>query len=141
LSPFHGPVFLAPPGSSGNVTGSSVRVHPGAQKLAFLLAIEAAGATPALSWRVQGSMDGDQASDAAANWVDLALITAASDSVAAIPIVVNPAPAGTSSVAWLSGGGATSANRAPSRFVRRVRVITSATVNMTGYRVELTQHL
>ena len=76
----------------------------------------------------------DEVADGSANWFDLALITAASDSLAAIPLVVNPAPAGTSSVAWLSGGAA----KAPVRFIRRLRVVTSGAVNLTSYRVELT---
>jgi hypothetical protein len=86
---------------------------------------------------VQGSLDRDQVADASANWVDLGLVTAASDSPAAIPIVVNPASAGTSSAAWLSGGGSGAA-KAPPRLLKRLRVVTSANTNVTSYRVEAT---
>jgi hypothetical protein len=138
MSVFAGPVYAAAPGSSGNTTHASVRPMPNVNKVAFVLVVEAAGATPQISWKVQGSLDRDQVADASANWVDLGLVTPASDSPAAIPIVVNPAPAGTSSVAWLSGGGG-GPNKAPPRLVRRVRVVTSANTNVSSYRVEMTE--
>ena len=133
-------MIAAPSGSTGNNTHASLRVHPAARKLGFVLVVEAAGATPQISWKVQGSLDRDELADGSANWTDLGLVTAACDSPAAIPLVVNPAPAGTSSVAWLSGGG-TGAAKAPRRLVRRVRVVTSGAVNLTSYRVEATQQV
>jgi hypothetical protein len=136
MSGFIGPTFAAPAGSTGNNTHASLRVHPAAAKLAFLLVVENGGATPAISWKVQGSVDRDETADGSANWFDMGLMTAASDSPAAIPIVISSATTGTSSVAWLSGGGTTAASKAPPRLVRRVRVVTSNNTNVT-YRVEM----
>ena len=140
MSAFVGPMYAAASGSTGNNTHASLRVHPAARKLAFVLVVEAAGATPQISWKVQGSLDRDELADGSANWADLGLVTATSDSPAAIPLVVNPAPAGTSSAVWLSGGG-TGASKALPRLLRRVRVVTSANTNVTSYRVEATQQV
>lgn len=85
-------------------------------------------------------LDRDEVADGSANWVDLGLVTAASDSPAAIPIVVNPAPAGTSSAAGLSGGGGGAA-KTPARLLRRLRIVTSANTNVSSCRVELTEQM
>jgi hypothetical protein len=103
-----------------------------------VLVSELGGATPAISWKTQGSLDRDEVSDANANWTDLACVSASSDNVAPIPVVVSPATTGVSSVLWLGGGGP-AANKAQPRLVKRLRVVTSANTNTT-YRVEATQH-
>ena len=66
----------------------------------------------------------------------VALVTASSDNLAAIPIVISPATTGTVSATWLSA----SAGKGKPRFYRRVRVVTSANTNVT-YRVELSQQV
>ena len=137
MSTFVGPMIAAPRGSTGNNTHASVRLHPAAERTGIALVVENGGATPAISWKVQGSLDRDGVADGSANWVDLACVSAASDNPAAIPVVVNPATTGVSSVLWLGGGGP-AANKAPPRPVRRLRVVTSANTNVT-YRVELSQ--
>lgn len=100
---FSGPFYAASPGSTGNNTHASFRVSPAARKVGFVLVSELGGATPAISWKVQGSLDGDTVADGSASSFDLACVSAASDSPAAIPVVVSPATTGVSSVLWLSG--------------------------------------
>jgi hypothetical protein len=131
-------MVAAPSGSTGNNTHASLRIHPAASKIGLVLIVENGGATPAISWKAQGSLDGDTVADGSANWADMGLITAASDSPAAIPLVIASATTGTSSAVWLSGGG-TGAAKAPPRHLKRLRVVTSANTNVT-YRVEATQH-
>ena len=97
---FSGPFYAASP---GNNTHASFRVSPAARKVGFVLVSELGIASPAISWKVQGSLDGDTVADGSASSFDLACVSAASDSPAAIPVVVSPATTGVSSVLWLSG--------------------------------------
>lgn len=123
-------IIAAAIGSTGNNTHASVRCAPSASQSAFVLVVETGGATPAISWKVQGALDVDGIADGSANWFDLVLIPAGSDTAAAIPIVVSSAVTGTVSAAFLS--------QAHSRFARRIRIVTTANTNVT-YRVEFHQ--
>lgn len=125
MSGFIGPIYLANPGSTGNVTGTSVRTAPGASKIAFAFIAEVAGTTA--TYKVQGSIDGDQTTDANANWFDLPYITAASDTTAVAGIVRTSLGA---DVIWLA--------LATTRFVRRIRTVVSANTGQT-FRVEMHQ--
>lgn len=79
---FQGPGFLAPAGSTGNVTlpaGFGYGVDPAAVAVAIQLVIESAGATPTVTLTAQGSYDG-------VNWYNLAYVTDATDTVAVAPV-------------------------------------------------------
>ncbi len=59
--------------STGNNTHSAVRVGPN-ETVAFEMEVTAIGATPTVTWKIQGSMDGT-------NWFDVAYVTDANDTV------------------------------------------------------------
>lgn len=80
--------------------------------------VEVAGATPTVTWKAQGSMDGT-------NWYDLLYVTDASDTAAATPIVSTAVGA---KIVWLSN--------AASRNYYQYRVVTSSNTNVT-YRAEM----
>lgn len=123
--------LAAPSGSTGNNTHSSVKLGP-ARGLALALVVENGGATPAISWKVQSTLANNDVTDANATWFDVLLLPAASDTVAAIPLVI-PSPTavtGFVSAVWIAQG--------QIRFLPRIRVVTTANTNVT-YRVEMTQ--
>src|SRR4051812_41087001 len=63
---------LASTGSTGNATHSAVEIKRGDSHVAAVqFVVEAVGATPTVTWKAQGSLDGT-------NWYDLAYITDAS---------------------------------------------------------------
>ena len=64
-------ISLAPTGSTGNETGPTTFVQ-GYDSLAFQFVVEAAGATPTVTFKFQGSLDG-------VNWYDVAYVTDAND--------------------------------------------------------------
>lgn len=112
---------LAPTGSTGNNTHSGVGVGSGdvAGQVGFQFVVEAIGATPTITWKVQGSLDG-------LTWFDVFYVTTATDTPATAAIVATTV----STVAvWLSNGGA-------SRFYSQYRVVTSANTNVT-YHAEM----
>ena len=49
-------------------THASSRVSPAARKVGFVLVSELGRATPAISWKVQGSLDGDTVADGSASF-------------------------------------------------------------------------
>ena len=121
-------------GVTGNNVHDSVRSSPNSTHVIFVLIVEAGGATPTISWKVQGAMDADAITDANANWFDLLMLPPGSDTVAAIPLVI-PSPnatTGVSSPAYIA--------QATIRFARRFRVVTTANTNVT-YRVEMHEKL
>ena len=87
--------LVAPIGSTGNNTHTSVRLHPAHEKVLLVLIVENGGASPAISWKVQGALDVDGVADGSASWFDLLLLPPNSDTVAAIPLVVSSATTGT----------------------------------------------
>ncbi len=125
MSGFIGPIYLANPGSTGNVTGTGVRTTPGASKLAVVYVAEVAGTTA--TWKVQGSLDNDQTSDANANWFDLPYILPSTDTLSQAAIVRTSLGA---DVIWLA--------LATTRFLRRIRVVVTANTGQT-FRTELHQ--
>lgn len=70
-----GYIEMAPTGTTGNNTHSAVVPNRGYEGLAFQFEIEAVGATPTVTFKVQGSLDGT-------NYYDLGYITDASDTIA-----------------------------------------------------------
>lgn len=120
---------LAPIGTTGNNTHASSSVHPGCVQLCALLVIEAVGATPTVTAKIQGTLDDQTVADGSANWFDLPFVTDTNDTVAATltKTAVGAFPM------WLSLA-------QTARFVRRVRLVTSANTNVT-YRGELHQQL
>lgn len=113
--------MLAPAGSTGNITGSAVSLDGAYEALAFHFVVEAVGATPTVTYKFQGSVDGT-------NWFDIAYVTDVSDTAA----VATRSMTGTGSqVAWLSNPVA--------RKYDQVRVVTTANTNVTfraeAYRV------
>lgn len=74
---------LAPAGSTGNQTFAGVNVPDGGHEaLAFQFVVETVGASPSVTWKVQGSPD-DPAlvDDANANWYDVGYVTDATDTI------------------------------------------------------------
>lgn len=118
------PAFLANPGSTGNNTHQSVGIAPMAEKICALLTIEAVGATPTITAKIQGSLDDPSLADGASNWFDLPFVTDTNDTVAAslVKTGVGAFPM------WLSLASV-------ARFVRKFRLVTSANTNVT-YRGE-----
>lgn len=69
------PVTLAPADSTGVLTGEKIALPEDADRLAAQLVVEAIGATPTISWKLQVSVD-------ALNWSDARYITDASETAA-----------------------------------------------------------
>lgn len=114
---------LADSGSTGNNTHDSVYFGGTYEQLAIQLVVEAVGATPQITWKVQGSVDNER-------WYDLAYITDASDTVAVAAMTVNPTSQDQGKVIFISNPVA--------RRYKYFRVVTSANTNTT-YRVEAYQ--
>jgi hypothetical protein len=111
---------LAPAGSTGNVTlpaGSGLQAKPlGAVALQFV--VEAVGATPTVTFKYQGSVDG-------VNWFDVPYLTPASDTLSQATTVVTAVGA---TLLWV--------DRALERSFKFFRVVTTANTNVT-FRAEL----
>lgn len=74
--------LLAPVGSTGNQTHPSVWLGQAYEAVVMQFVVEAVGATPTVTWKVQASVDGQDISDGSSAWFDVAYITDASDTVA-----------------------------------------------------------
>lgn len=121
-------VLLAPAGSTGNNTHGSVTVEADAEEIAFLFVCEAIGGGPAVTWKIQGTMQrGADANDAAAQWHDIPYVTEAA-ATEAVTARTGPIIAGTAQVEWLA--------MANVRFFQRFRAVVSGNTNVT-YRVEM----
>lgn len=121
---FNTHITLVATGTTGNNTSTGVRLGGSYDGLAFLFIVEAAGATPTVTWKIQGSLDPTSVSDANATWFDVAYVTDAVDTVAT---ATRTATAVGSSVQFLANPIA--------RQYDRYRVVTSANTNIT-YRAE-----
>ena len=119
-------IFAAPAGTTGNNTHSGVKLSPAAYKICMAFVIEAVGATPTVTAKIQGSMDADEVADGSANWSDIPFITDTNDTVAA-----SLTKTGTGTYLMF-------VSQANTRFFRRIRVVSSANTNVT-YRAELHQ--
>jgi len=114
----HGTVIahrLAASGSTGNNTHSAITTGRAPAELAAVLDVEAVGATPQLTWKLQGSLDGS-------SWEDVLYLTPSSDTSAAAAIVQNPT-AVRKYYLWVSNPGV--------RFYTFFRLVTTANTNTT----------
>lgn len=122
-----GPTSLAATGTTGNNSHTSVPVATEGIP-AFVFVVEVAGATPTVTYKVQATFDKDIVVDGSANWVDLMILPSDSETAAKTFTVT----ATGAYVGYLA--------QANVRFIRRVRVVSSANTNVT-YRAELHQRL
>lgn len=118
-------LLLAPVGSTGSNTHASVYLGSAHEAVVFQFVVEATGATPTVTWKVQGSVDDPSIADASANWFDVGYITDASDTISQSTQTQTAVGA---KVAFLSNPVA--------RRYRRFRLVTSANTNVT-YRGEM----
>lgn len=109
-------ISLAASGSTGNGTGTNCFVE-GYDALAFQFVVEAAGATPTVTFKFQGSLDG-------VNWYDVAYVTDANDTTSTATKTVTATGA---SILFLDNPVA--------RKYKFARVVVSANTNIT-YRAE-----
>lgn len=127
MSGFVGPLVMAPTGTTGTATHTSVGLSPAARQSAFAFIVEAVGAGPTITYKFQITLDPNSVTDANALWQDVLVLPAGSDTGTAAPA----AATGTGVfIHYLA--------QAHTRFARRVRVVTSANTNVT-YRCELHQ--
>ncbi len=129
MSGFLGPMEMAPTGSTGNNTHAGVGCSPGATREAAVLVIEAVGATPTISIKLQATLDPPNISDASAKWFDVAFMLPASGAIAA------PVEQSVVMVQTAIGAFPMYLSQRHTRFARRLRVVTSANTNVT-YRAE-----
>lgn len=127
MSGFVGPILLAAAGSTGNNTHTGLQLTPTAKHVAFVFIVEAVGGGPTVTYKFQGTLDIPLVADGSANWTDIALLPAGSETVTAAPAAATGVGA---TIFYLA--------QAHSRFFRRVRLVTSANTNVT-YRAELYQ--
>jgi hypothetical protein len=127
MSGFVGPLFMAVTGTTGNNTSAGVGLSPAANRAAFLFVVEAVGGGPTVTYKFQGTLDVATVTDANANWADLLVLPIGSDTATAAPTALTATGV---TIHYLA--------QAHTRFVRRVRVVTSANTNVT-YRCELHQ--
>jgi hypothetical protein len=128
MAAYAGPVTLAATGSTGNNSHASAKPSPDGDKAAVVFTVEAVGGAPTVTYKVQATFDADTVADGSANWTDLILLPAGSETAAVSATVT----AVGQYVSFLA--------QAHTRFVRRIRVVTSANTNVT-YRSDLHQHL
>lgn len=112
---------LAAAGSTGNNTHPAVGAGAAADRVAVQFVVEAAGATPTVTWKAQGSMDGS-------NWYDVEYVTDSTDTAAKTALTATAVGA---QVIFVDTAGG-------SRFYPFYRLVTSSNTNVT-YRGELYQ--
>lgn len=120
-----GPQFLAPAGSTGNNTHNGLAINADADAVQFKFIVEVAGATPTVTFKVQGTNDDPSTSDANAAWTDIPYIPANTNTSA---VTTQTVTAVGSTIFFLD-------IQSGARFFRRYRVVTSANTNIT-YRCE-----
>lgn len=121
---FTDPIYLSPRGSTGTkitpTTDYRTVPHP-VNSVAVQLVVEAVGATPTITWKVQGSYD-------ATRWYDLAYIPHNTDTVASTAITTASPAAGDGVLIFMSNPVA--------RQYKHYAIVVSANTNVT-YRAEL----
>lgn len=106
--------------ATGNNTHSGVFLAAEYDTVAFQLVIDAVGATPTITWKIQGSLNND-------DWYDLAYITDMDDTAATAARTHGSPSAGQAFIQWLSNPVA--------RRYGYFRAVISANTNVT-YTVE-----
>ena len=114
--------YLAAAGTTGNNTGAWVGLLTAddVEAVGFQFVVEAAGATPTVTWKIQGSLDGTNA-------YDIAYVTDATDTSA---VATRTATATGAQVNFLNKG------PGESRAYKYYRVVTTSNTNIT-YRCEM----
>lgn len=116
---------LAATGQTGNNSHAVVRVSPMIARLCVEFVVEVAGATPTVTFKLQGAFpDNPSATD----WTDLILLPAGSETAAVSPTVT------------AVGRYLNYLAQAHTRFVSTVRLVTSANTNVT-YSANLKQQI
>jgi len=110
--------LAAPAGSTGNNTHQSVGLSQLAIAVCLEFRVTAVGATPTITYIIQGSLDEVTVDDADSNWVSLLVYPAASDTGTASPAAVTVVNS------FLHYLGST-------RFAKKIRIVTSANTNVT----------
>lgn len=118
-----GPFPLAATGTTGNVTGAAVQANQGARSVGLEFIVEVAGATPTVSYKLQGTMD-TSAAPPAASWFDIIMVPSSSDTAAITGTVT------------AVGTTFSSIDAVGLRFANQFRLVTSANTNVT-YRANL----
>jgi hypothetical protein len=108
-----GPIQLAAVGTTGNNTGAGAYVGGVPDAVAVDFKVEAIGATPTITAKVQVSLDG-------AIWFDVPFVSSTADSATASVTVTTVSD----TVMWIDMASS-------SRFFRYVRLVTSANTNVT----------
>lgn len=111
---------LAPNGTTGNNTHTGITVDD-ADGIGFQFVVEAIGATPTVTFQVQGCLDPSNVSDANANWQNIPYYPVGSDTLSVAAQTVTTVGATVFYLDFASG----------SRFFRRYRLVTSANTNVT----------
>lgn len=125
--PAYNTTTLLPAGTTGNQTSPANTPQPDeADYIAFRLVCEAIGATPAITWQIQASLDDKNVADNLSIWDNIGYITEASDTVA-FTSRSGPIVAGTAQTNFPSSR---------QRGYRKYRVVITGNVNVT-YRVEM----
>jgi len=122
MASFHGPTYLAAVGTTSNNTHPGVRTHGDYDLAIFHFIVEAVGATPTVTWKIQGCWAEPDVIDADALWFDLGYVTESSDTFTTATRVATAT----------TDRQANFAARPFSRF----RLITSSNTNVT-YRCEM----
>ena len=116
------PLGLANAGTTGNNTHTSIRLSPSElMAIGIEFVVEAAGATPTVTWKVQGTLAEATVPDASAAWEDVPYILS---STATESQATRVATAVGSQFQWLSLASG-------SRFYKRIRLVTTANTNIT----------
>jgi hypothetical protein len=119
--------LTAPSGSTGNNTHQSIGISQVSSRIAATLIVEAVGATPTITWKVQVSMDDTSVTDANSTWFDLLYVTPTTNDTAVT----------TARVVTAVGLDVVFPDTFyDARFWRKVRLVTSSNTNVT-YRGEL----
>jgi len=113
-------ITLAAAGSTGNNTHTGTPLGGGAETVAFQFVVETTGATPTVTWKVQGSPDESSVSDANSSWYDVSYVTDSNDTAA---VTAKTTTAVGSQIIF-------TANPVARRY-RKYRLVTSANTNIT----------
>lgn len=119
------PISLAATGSTGNNTHNGAHAGAEADAVEFRFIVEAVGATPTVTFKIQGTNDDTNVTDANAVWTDISYI----------PANTNTAANATQTATAVGTTVFFSDIQSGARFWRRFRLVTSANTNVT-YRCE-----
>lgn len=106
----------APAGSTGNNNHAAVAPHPGSSRLALEFNVEAVGATPTVTYALQGSLSD---SPGANDWETIFTVPPGSDTAAANRVVTGVGK----TIVYVS--------LSHIKFFSRLRLVTSANTNVT----------